>query len=35
MPALLTAIVDEVRQFSAEEQHEDITAIIARFRAEA
>ncbi len=29
--ALLTAIVDEVRQFSPEEQHDDITAIIAKF----
>jgi len=30
---LLTAIVDEVRQFSANEQHDDITLIIARSRA--
>jgi len=31
--ALLTAIVDEVRRFSSQEQHDDITAIIAKFRA--
>ena len=31
--ALLTAIVDEVRRFSPEEQSDDITAIIAKFRA--
>jgi serine phosphatase RsbU (regulator of sigma subunit) len=31
--ALLTAIVDEVRRFSSHEQHDDITAIVARFRA--
>jgi serine phosphatase RsbU (regulator of sigma subunit) len=30
--ALLTAIVDEVRQFSSQEQGDDITAIIAKFR---
>jgi len=30
--ALLTAIVDEVRRFSSQEQHDDITAIIAKFR---
>jgi serine phosphatase RsbU (regulator of sigma subunit)/predicted enzyme related to lactoylglutathione lyase len=30
--ALLTAIVDEVRRFSPQEQHDDITAIIAKFR---
>src|SRR6516162_3539012 len=29
--ALLTAIVDEVRRFSAREQHDDITAIVAKF----
>jgi serine phosphatase RsbU (regulator of sigma subunit) len=29
--ALLTAIVDEVRRFSAQEQHDDITAIVANF----
>jgi len=28
----LAAIVDEVRRFSSEEQHDDITAIIAKFR---
>ncbi len=33
--ALLTAIVDEVRQFSPREQHDDITTIIAKFRAGA
>ena len=31
--ALLTAIVDGVRRFSSQEQHDDITAIVARFRA--
>ena len=31
--ALLTAIVDEVRRFSPEEQRDDITAIVAKFRA--
>jgi serine phosphatase RsbU (regulator of sigma subunit)/uncharacterized glyoxalase superfamily protein PhnB len=31
--ALLTAIVDDVRGFSPEEQHDDITAIVAKFRA--
>jgi serine phosphatase RsbU (regulator of sigma subunit) len=30
--ALLSAIVDEVRRFSSQEQHDDITAIIAKFR---
>ncbi len=30
--ALLTAIVDEVLGFSSQEQHDDITAIIAKFR---
>ena len=30
---LLGAIVDGVRQFSAQEQHDDITAIVAKFRA--
>ncbi|HVP55229.1 MAG TPA: SpoIIE family protein phosphatase [Candidatus Eisenbacteria bacterium] len=29
---LLIAIVDEVRRFSSQEQHDDITAIIAKFR---
>ena len=29
---LLTAIMDEVRRFSSKEQHDDITAIIAKFR---
>jgi len=29
---LLAAIVDEVRRFSSEEQNDDITAIIAKFR---
>ena len=31
--ALLTAIVDTVRGFSPQEQHDDITAIVAKFRA--
>jgi serine phosphatase RsbU (regulator of sigma subunit)/predicted enzyme related to lactoylglutathione lyase len=31
--ALLAAIVDGVRRFSSQEQHDDITAIVARFRA--
>jgi len=31
--ALLATIVDEVRRFSPQEQHDDITAIIAKFRA--
>jgi len=31
--ALLSTIVDGVRQFSAKEQHDDITAIVAKFRA--
>ena len=31
--ALLTVIVDEVRRFSSQEQHDDITAIIAKFGA--
>jgi serine phosphatase RsbU (regulator of sigma subunit) len=31
--ALLTAIVDEVRRFSPKEQHDDITAIVAKVRA--
>jgi serine phosphatase RsbU (regulator of sigma subunit)/predicted enzyme related to lactoylglutathione lyase len=31
--ALLTVIVDGVRRFSSQEQHDDITAIVARFRA--
>ena len=30
---LLTAIVDEVRRFSPDEQHDDITAIVAKGRA--
>jgi len=30
---MLTAIMDEVRRFSPQEQHDDITAIIAKFRA--
>jgi serine phosphatase RsbU (regulator of sigma subunit) len=29
----LTAIVDGVRQFSFQEQHDDITAIVAKFKA--
>jgi serine phosphatase RsbU (regulator of sigma subunit) len=29
---LLTAILDEVRQFGTNEQHDDITLIIAKFR---
>jgi serine phosphatase RsbU (regulator of sigma subunit) len=29
-PALLTAIIDDVRHFSAHEQHDDITLIVAR-----
>ena len=32
--ALLTAVVDEVRRFSPEEQHDDITAIVAKFKAD-
>ena len=31
--ALLTAIVDEVQRFSSQEQHDDITAIVAKFKA--
>ena len=31
--SMLTAIVDEVRQFSADEQNDDITAIVAKVRA--
>lgn len=31
--ALLSTIVDGVRQFSTQEQHDDITAIVAKFRA--
>jgi serine phosphatase RsbU (regulator of sigma subunit)/predicted enzyme related to lactoylglutathione lyase len=31
--ALLTAIVEEVRRFSPQEQSDDITAIVAKFRA--
>jgi serine phosphatase RsbU (regulator of sigma subunit)/predicted enzyme related to lactoylglutathione lyase len=31
-PALLAAIVDGVRRFSPHEQHDDITAIVAKFR---
>jgi serine phosphatase RsbU (regulator of sigma subunit) len=31
--ALLTAIVDRVRRFSPHEQHDDITAIVAKFKA--
>jgi serine phosphatase RsbU (regulator of sigma subunit) len=31
--ALLAAIVDGVRRFSVREQHDDITAIVARFTA--
>ena len=30
--ALLTAIVGEVQRFSSQEQHDDVTAIIAKFR---
>jgi serine phosphatase RsbU (regulator of sigma subunit)/predicted enzyme related to lactoylglutathione lyase len=30
---LLTAIVDKVQRFSSQEQHDDITAIVAKFRA--
>jgi serine phosphatase RsbU (regulator of sigma subunit) len=33
--ALLTAIVDEVQRFGSQEQHDDITAIIAKGRASA
>jgi serine phosphatase RsbU (regulator of sigma subunit) len=29
---LLTAIVEEVQRFSTQEQHDDITAIVAKFR---
>jgi serine phosphatase RsbU (regulator of sigma subunit)/predicted enzyme related to lactoylglutathione lyase len=32
--ALLTAILDEVRQFSSQEQHDDITLIVAKCREE-
>jgi len=31
--ALLAAIVDGVRRFSPQEQHDDITAIVAKFKA--
>ncbi len=31
--AMLTAIVDGVRQFSSQEQHDDITAIVAKVKA--
>jgi len=31
--ALLSAIMDEVQRFGAQEQHDDITAIVAKFRA--
>jgi serine phosphatase RsbU (regulator of sigma subunit)/predicted enzyme related to lactoylglutathione lyase len=31
--ALLAAIVDGVRRFSSQEQHDDITAIVAKFKA--
>jgi serine phosphatase RsbU (regulator of sigma subunit) len=31
--ALLNAIVDGVRRFSFQEQHDDITAIVAKFKA--
>jgi serine phosphatase RsbU (regulator of sigma subunit) len=31
---LLSAIVDEVREFSPQEQHDDITLIVAKCRAE-
>lgn len=31
--ALLTAIVDGVQRFTCQEQHDDITAIVAKFRA--
>lgn len=31
--ALLTTLVDEVRRFSGEEQHDDITAIVAKAKA--
>jgi serine phosphatase RsbU (regulator of sigma subunit) len=30
--ALLAAIVDGVRRFSSQEQHDDVTAIVAKFR---
>jgi serine phosphatase RsbU (regulator of sigma subunit)/catechol 2,3-dioxygenase-like lactoylglutathione lyase family enzyme len=32
---LLTAIVDDVRRFSSREQHDDITLIVAKFKASA
>jgi serine phosphatase RsbU (regulator of sigma subunit) len=32
-PSLMTAIVEEVRAFSPHEQHDDITLIVARRRA--
>jgi sigma-B regulation protein RsbU (phosphoserine phosphatase) len=31
--ALLSTIVDGVHKFSAQEQHDDITAIVAKFKA--
>lgn len=31
--AILSAIVDGVQQFSSQEQHDDVTAIVAKFRA--
>jgi len=31
--ALMTAIADEVRRFDAHEQHDDVTLIVAKFRA--
>jgi len=33
-PALLTAIVDGVQRFSSQEQHDDVTAIVAKARAD-
>src|SRR5207249_10896646 len=33
--AVIASIVDEVQQFSSDEQHDDITLIVARGRADA
>jgi serine phosphatase RsbU (regulator of sigma subunit) len=30
---LLAAIMDRVRRFASQEQHDDITAIVAKFKA--
>jgi serine phosphatase RsbU (regulator of sigma subunit) len=34
LPALLKALIEEVRQFSSHEQHDDITVIVAKCRGE-